>query len=216
MWGAEPAAFLTIAKFMAAAACATLALGHLFVWVQRAEKTAHLWFAISAMAAGANPVAEAFLYRAPTVADYNVGFKWANSLSALAFVSLLWFFTSYAETGGRWRGLRVGITAVFVFAAVMNLVLPYGFLFADMTSLKRFVLPWGEVIALAEGPASSWRYLSDLAFVGMLVVGVGETRAMWRQGRNRGAVFVGGSFLLYLFVLLVSGYATDVGLVELP
>ena len=145
MWEVGRVGPFTIALFMAAAACATLAIGHFFVWVQRSDQKMYLWFALSAMAASGNALAEASFYSALTVDDFNVAFKWANSLNVAAFVLLFWFLVQYAKSGTRWQGLKVAVTAIFVFAAVANLLLPYGFLFETISSLRIVAFAgWGS------------------------------------------------------------------------
>lgn len=212
----EPVQFLTLALLMVAGACFTLAAGHFFVWIQRQDRLAQLLFAVSACAAGGNAIAEAHFYGAADVRSFNTAFKVANNLNALATIALFWFLIVYSSSGRRWLRLRLGITGVFAFALIANLVFPYGFLFESIESLRRVRLPWGEVISLAAGPASHWRHLTDIAFVGMVVIGIDRTHALWQQGRHRGSVLIGGSFLFYLLLLLVSGFLTDTGLVELP
>ncbi len=154
---------LQIGQFMAAAAFFAVGFLHVFIWAQRSSFKTHLLFALTAIGSGANAIAESFFFRATTIDSFNVAFKWSNSLNALWFVALVWFVVAYTGSLKRW--LAISLSLVFLAAAVANALLPYGFLYTEITGLRMITLPWGETIALAEGAANPWRILTDLAFI---------------------------------------------------
>ena len=41
-------------------------------------------------------------------------------------------------------------------------------------------------------------------------------RRVWRRGERRGALMIGGSLLLYMVLLLVSGVIVDLALLPIP
>ena len=67
---------LILAQFMSAAVFFTIALVHLLIWSRRFRLRTHLLFAITAIAAGGNAIAESLVYGAATIESMAVGLKW--------------------------------------------------------------------------------------------------------------------------------------------
>ena len=207
---------LIIAQFIAVGALATVGLSHAFIYARQPGPKVHLLFALTAFGSAANAVAEVFFYQSVTVAAFNPAFKWSNSINAFWFIALVGFVVVY--TGG-WPARRrpaFALATIFVFAAVANTLLPYGFLYQDITGLREVVLPWGESFVTAVGTTSLRRVFTDLAFIGVIALTFEGTVRLWRRGDRRSAWFLGGSLLLYLVLLLVTGIVVDLGLVEIP
>lgn len=59
--------YLEIAQYMAFAVFLTIAVIHLLVWLRAHREITHLLIAITAAAAGANAIAEAYMYRADSI-----------------------------------------------------------------------------------------------------------------------------------------------------
>ncbi len=189
-----------------------------FIYARQPGPKVHLLFTFTAFGAAANAVAEAFFYQATTVETFNAAFRWSNGFNTIWLMALIGFIVVY--TGG-WPARRrpaLSLVAVFLFAAVANALLPYGFLYQEMTGLREVVLPWGESFVTAVGTTSLRRVLTDIAFVGVIALTVDGTLRLSRRREHRSAWFLGGSLLLllYLVLLLVTGIVVDLGLVEIP
>jgi len=207
---------LAIAQLMAAATFFTVALLHSFVWAGRRGFMAHVLFALTALGSGVNAIAELSFYRATTIESFNTAFKWSNSINALWFVALVWFVVVYTGGWSQKRRLPIALTFVFVLAASANALMPYGFLYREITALQTVTLPWGETLSLAQGTTTPWRFLTDLAFVGVFVLIVQGAGRLYRRGDVRRAYLFGGSLTLYLLFLLVQGYLVDTGVIASP
>ncbi len=169
----------------------------------------HLSFGFAAFA-------EAAFYNTGSVATFNEAFRWSNNINVLWFVSVIGFVVCYT---GRWPARRLAalsLSAVFLLAGLANSFLPFGFLYTEITALRHVVLPWGEQIALAEGVSSTWRMATDTAFVGVMVLIAVSFRGVWQRGERRGALMIGGSLLLYMVLLLVTGVIVDLALLPIP
>jgi PAS domain S-box-containing protein len=151
---------LTIAEIMASAVFFTVGLIHIIIWARRPGSKAHLLFALFAIGAGASRISMILYYQATTVEAFTVAFKWNNVLSAIYMTSLTWFLVVYGESWPRRRWLPLAISAIFLPAAIASALLPYGFLYTEITGLRYVTLPWGEQFALAEGSSSLWRMTS--------------------------------------------------------
>ena len=207
---------LSIGLFMAAAAFWAVALFHALIWARRRRMKVHLWFALTTFLSGFAALAEAAFYNAGTVAAFNEAFRWSNNINVLWFVSVIGFVVCHTGTWPALRGAALSLSAVFLLAGLANAFLPFGFLYTDITALRFVVLPWGERIALAEGVSSGWRMATDAAFVGVIVFIADSFRRVWRRGERRGALMIGGSLLLYMVLLLVSGVIVDLALLPIP
>jgi PAS domain S-box-containing protein len=207
---------LAIAQFMAAAAFFTVGLLHIFIWARQRALTAHLLFALVAVGSGTNAIAELFFYRATTIESFNTAFKWANSVNALWFVALVWFAVVYTGGWSQTRRLPVALTVVFAGAALANALMPYGFLYREITALQTVKLPWGESLSLAQGTTNPWRFLTDLAFIGVFVLVIHGATRLHKRGESRRAWLFGGSLVICLVFLLVQGYLVDTGAIASP
>jgi PAS domain S-box-containing protein len=145
-----------------------------------------------------------------------MAFKWANSINVVGFVVLVWFLVAYAESWPHRRWLPVSITAIFLSAAVANMVMPYGFLYTEITGLTTLTLPWGEQISLAEGTTASWRIFTDLAFVGLIVLALDLSIRLWRKENRLRAALLGGALTSHLVLTLVIGFLVDLGIISIP
>jgi PAS domain S-box-containing protein len=207
---------LTIAQIVTASVLAIVGLIHLFVWAGLRQSKIHLLFAVSALGAGANAIAEIGFYSATTVETFNSAFRWANSFNATWLVAFAWFVVLYARSGSRGRWLAALVTICMLPAAVINAVLPFGSLYTEITGLLMVDLPWGEQIAIASGVASPWRLLSDVALVAIMVIVIGAGWRLWQQGDRKRALIMGGCLFLFAVLNATLSVLTDLGVLALP
>ena len=89
---------LAIAQYMVAATFFSVALMHFLVWYRNTYYRVHLLFALTALTAGANSIAEAGVYSATTLDTFIPAFKWYVTFSALWLIAFIWFV-------GVWTGI---------------------------------------------------------------------------------------------------------------
>ena len=167
--------FLIDAQFLAAGAFLAVGFSHALIYARQPGPKVHLLFALTAFGSAANAIAEAFFYQATSVEAFNVAFKWSNSLNTFWLVALIWFIVVYTagpdplRSLGPMRGsVAAALSAVFLVAGIANALMPYGFLYVEITDLHPIVPPWGEQIVVAQGTSNPWRILTDLAFLGVI------------------------------------------------
>src|SRR6266542_4445437 len=80
--------WITVGWSMASAMCATLALIHLAIWLQRRSQIAHFLFALSALGAAGNGLAELVMLTAASVDAYVSALRVLTYASTLAAFSI--------------------------------------------------------------------------------------------------------------------------------
>jgi hypothetical protein len=128
---------LTVAHLMAAGTFFAVALMHAFIGTKRPGSKVHVLFALTSFGGGISALAEWAFYKAETIDTFNTAFKWANSVNAASFVALVWFLVACADSWKHRRWLPISITAIFVPAALANLLMPYGFLYTEISGNVR-------------------------------------------------------------------------------
>jgi chemotaxis protein methyltransferase CheR len=200
---------------MAAAILLAVGLLHLMVWGQLRDRWVHFLFAVTTLCVGVCAIFEACFYGARTIDGFNSAFKLANSFNGVALVALVWFVLVYSSGWRERRVPAVAISSIFLVASVVNLILPYGFLFVRIDELRLISLPWGEQIATAAGPAPPWRLVTDVGLAGILVLVVEADVRLWRRNERRRAMLLGGSITLFAAALLI-GSLIDIGVIAMP
>jgi hypothetical protein len=193
---------LAIAQYMVAATFFSVALMHFLVWYRNTYYRVHLLFALTALTAGANSIAEAGVYSATTLDTFIPAFKWYVTFSALWLIAFIWFVGVWTGISAIRRRWLITLSAVFCAALVINFLAPCGILFTEITQLRQVQLSWGDQIALPEGLSSPWRYGTDIAMIGVLVLVVDGWRNLRQQGKQRSAWLLGGSLLLFFLFFL--------------
>ena len=86
--------YLAIAQYMASAVFLTIALIHGLVWQRAHREITHLLFALAAVAAGANAIAEANMYQAVSIAEMSAALKWYVATSGCWAIAAVFLITS--------------------------------------------------------------------------------------------------------------------------
>lgn len=204
---------LIVTQVFIGAACLAIGTLHLAVARRRSKPGVHVWFALAAIFAAGNALAEAAAYQSVTVAGYNRAFKVEILFQGLSWIALVWYVSHYAGTSRRWLGLVV--TAGFTLALVVHLLSPYGVLYQSIDQVVRFRLPWGETYSLATGPANRWRILSDTTTLLFIAYVLDAWIGLVRTGQRRRAIRLGIAMALIL-IALVHGSLVDLGVIQTP
>ena len=173
--------YMMISQYMAAAAFFTIAMTHLLIWIRVRKEFIHLLFAVTAAAAGANALAEAFMYRADLIETMCSALRWYVVTSGCWAIATVCFFAAYGHVGRIGWLLTIAIVVAVMVALVINVFSPTSFIFVEVTGLREIALPWGETIRLAIGKSSPLRIIGDLAFLAILGVVVDGCYHLWRR-----------------------------------
>src|SRR6478735_3023998 len=111
---------------MGAAACLTLALIHLGVWLLHRANRVHLLFAVAAGAVAGVAVCEVQLMRAQTPEQFAAALRWMHVPFFVAVVSIVWFVHVFFGGAGRlW--LAWTVTGMRLLCLVLNFIVTPNF-----------------------------------------------------------------------------------------
>src|SRR6266487_2916283 len=206
--------WITVIWAMAASACVTMALPHLAIWVKRRSGVAHLLFALSALGAGGNALAELGMLKATTVEGYASALRVAFVPLVLLAIAMAWYVRSYFGTGRRW--LAAAVTVVWALVLIIDAFSPFSPVFSEISGLRITSTPWGEPFALAKGVIHPLNLVISVADLIFLVFVVDASVTFWRRGeRQRAMLFgiglVGGSLVAVLVARMI-----DFGVLQMP
>ncbi|MCC6679851.1 MAG: PAS domain-containing protein [Phycisphaeraceae bacterium] len=188
--------------FMIAAACMTLSLIHLTVWLRKRSWFAHLAFACTSTAVAAHAICNLFMMLAQTPAEFGAAMWWLEVTIFMFFVGSVSFVCTYLKVGPIWlASLVVGLRGIML---VWNFFSPYSANFTRIDHLER-VRFLGETVSVASGTLSFGRHFGELSEAGLFAFAVYATVVVWRRGDRRRAILVSGS--LALFMLIAAGQA---------
>lgn len=189
---------------------------HLLVWSRRPDFLVHLLFALTAMAAGGNAIAEALMYRATCVDAMSTALKWYVAMSGLWVLAFISFFSLYTriDTVGRW--LATGLSAVFLAAWVSNFFMPHSYLYLELSGMREITLPWGEQIRLAIGRDNPWRLAGELSMLGVFALVTIGCHSLWRQGQRSRSWLIGGSTAVFMLTFGTHAFLVDTGRLASP
>jgi PAS domain S-box-containing protein len=206
--------WITVIWSMASAVCATLALIHLAVWRERRLQVTHLLFALTALGAAGNAIAELGMMKATTVEGYTTALRLDFVPLVLLAISMAWYVRSYFGTGR--RSLAAAVTVVWALVLIVDGFAPSSPVFSEISGLRMVQTPWGEPFALAKGvisPLNSVIRVADLIF---LVFVVDASAAFWRRGERWRAVFLGFGIVGGSLVAVIVAWMIDFGVLQMP
>src|SRR5438105_2165596 len=206
--------WITIIWSMASAMCATLALIHLTIWFQRRSEVVHLLFALTALGAGGNALAELGMLKATTVGGYATALRVDFVPLVLLAIAVAWYVRSYFGTGR--RSLAVAVTIAWLLVLIIDAFSPFSPVFSEISGLRIARTPWGEPFVLAKGvihPLNLDISVADLIFLAFVV---DASAAFWRRGERRRAVFLGIGIVGGSLVAVVVARMIDFGVLQMP
>lgn len=208
--------YLMIAQYMAAAALFAIAMTHLLIWVRSHKEIIHLIFALTAVSAGANALAEENMYRADSIEDMCTALRWYVATSGCWAVATVCFFAAYSRVSRFGWYLTIAIVFTFVVAIIINLFSPASYLFVEVTSLREITLPWGERIQLAVGKDNPLRLMTELAMLAIFGVAADGYFRFWQRNQRTRALFFGASVFAFMAFFFVHAYLVDTGRLDSP
>src|SRR5438067_4029303 len=206
--------WITIVWSMALAVCATLALIHLAIWAQRRSQVAHLLFALTALGAVGNGLAELGMMKATTVEAYVIWLRISLVPTALLVISFAWYIRKYFATGR--LSLAAAVTVLWTVLLIVDGFSPFSPIFSEIFGLRIVQTPWGEPFALANGVIGPLKAVNDVANVSFLLFIVDASVTLWRRGQRRRALLGGGVMVCAVVAAILLAYMTDTGILRIP
>jgi PAS domain S-box-containing protein len=169
----------------------------LFGLSRRPRDRVHITFALASLAIAGNALAVLAIHTADSVDAYVAAFKYAFGPTALLInVGILWFVAFYTRVRPRWFLLAMSLWFTGIIA--LQLVLPYGILFADVSGLRSITMPWGEQFVVGQATPHPWRLAVDLFFVVFFAFLLYATYRQYRRGDRGRASLLALTILLFL------------------
>ncbi len=206
--------WITIVWSMASAMCATLALIHLAIWFERRSQVAHLLFALTALGAAGNALAELGMLKAATVEGYVIALRVLFVPLTLLVISIVWYAWKYFGNGR--RSLAAAVTLVWVLVLVIDAFTPFSPIFSEISGLHIVRTPWGEEFAVAKGIVSPLNHVINFGDLMLLVFVVDASATLWRRGNRRRAMLVGGGIGGMLLAAVILARLVDAGVLQIP
>ncbi len=206
--------WITVGWSMASAMCATLALIHLAIWLQRRSQIAHFLFALSALGAAGNGLAELVMLKAATVEAYVIALRVLFVPLTLLVISIVWYAWYYFGNGR--RSLAWAVTVAWLLVLIADAFSPSSPVFSEVFGLRIVQAPWGETFALAKGVISPLNHVVNLADLMLLAFVVDASAALWRRGNRRRAMLVGVSIAGALLAAVILARLVDAGVLQIP
>ena len=205
---------LITANYLMCGICLAVGGMHLVIFLKNRQRRVDLFFAVMALCTAASVLLETWAYGSVSVEAFVRAHKAQTVFLGTVWIALVWFTAAY--TGFQRRWLAMTITVAYAIAVVMNLVFPYGVLYAKIQALQPILLPWGEQVAMVTGPANPWRLVPDIAWILMIYLAVESCVRLGRKGDRRRAVLFGTSLFVFLGLSYLHGTLMDFGIVGPP
>lgn len=199
---------------MAAAACLTMAVMHLLVWVRRPNSWASLFFATSALSVTAIAGYELAMMRAVTPERFGQLLRWMHLPVWVLVVSLVGFVRALLRTGRPWLGWSV--CAARTLALILNFVHTPNLNFREIRSLPQVPLWGGETVSVPVGETNPWTMVGQFSSLLLLVFFLDALVSKWRQGDRRRALILGGSMVGGLMLAAGQSALTVWGVIPMP
>jgi len=206
---------LTIAWSMASAICLTFAVINLYVWIRGRNEVSNLLFFFTALGASIIAILELSLLHTNSLKEFLFLSRMINFPIALLVVSLVWFIVKYFETARVW--LAKIITALWSIAVLVNIFLPNGLIYSDVTELKQVSLPWNEKFTIASiAVVNPLKYIADLASLLIIIFLFDASLRLWRRGNKGRVISIGVSTMIFMVLGGIITPLVDEGILKMP
>ncbi|PYJ46361.1 MAG: hypothetical protein DME85_11145, partial [Verrucomicrobia bacterium] len=206
--------WITIIWAMAASACVTMAVPHLAIWVKRRSEVAHLLFALCALGAAGDALAELVMLKATTVEGYALALRALFVPVALLVVSWVWYVRNYFGHGR--RSFAMAVTIAWLLVVIIDAFSPFSPVFSEISGLRIVQTPWGEPFSLAKGTTSPLNHVLNLADLVVLVFIVDVSATLWRRGNRRRAMLFGIGIVGAAMVAVMQARLVEAGVLQMP
>ncbi len=129
---------------LSGAAAILLYTGLLFliISIRKGDRSTYFIFALSSLCYGIHILFEIMTIQQETIPGILLFFKPQVAVEIVAGIFWLWAMAHYTQV--KPRRLLWLLTSIFSLLATLNLVLPYGYIWQEVSGLQSINLPWGE------------------------------------------------------------------------
>ena len=129
---------------LSSAAAILLYTGLLFliISIRKSDRGIYLIFALSSFLYGIHLLFQIMAIQQETIPGILLFFKPQVAVEIVAGIFWLWAMAHYTQV--KPRRLLWLLTSIFSLLATLNLVLPYGYIWQEVSGLQSINLPWGE------------------------------------------------------------------------
>jgi PAS domain S-box-containing protein len=179
---------------MIGAACLTLAAIHALIWLRQRTDGANALFSVMAAGTAGLSVAELWMMRAETPAEFSTAVQWLHLPAWVIVLGVVGFVRVYLRAGRPW--LAWTVVVVRTLSLVLNFAISPNLNYREITAVRR--IPFlGEPISVAEGTPNPWMLVGQLSLVLLVIFVADATVTVWRRGDRRRALVVGGSMVFF-------------------
>lgn len=198
---------------LAAGICLYAGIIHLVIGLSRHPRDlTHVTFGLASLAIAGNSLAVLAIHTASSVDAYVAAFKFGfGPIGMLVVLGVLWFVAFY--TNAKPQVFLLAMSLWFTVIVVLELVLPYGILFAEISGLRAISLPWGEQYVIAQATPHPWRLVVDLFFVFFFGFLFYATYRQYRSGHRGRARLLALSIALF-FLANIFDSLVDTGVID--
>jgi len=209
-----PFSWVTALWSAAIAACLTLALVSLFIWLRDRSSRSHLLFATASVVIAFVGVFELVLMRVTSPERMAFHLRWAHVVFFALFAALVGFVRSYLDAGRPWLAWAAVGTRAFA-SLVLNFSSPGSLSYAavERTIPLRFL---GETVSVAGGIPNPWVRVGELSNVLFLAFLVDAGVEVWRRGDRRRALTICGSVAFFMAVTATHAALLHAGRIRSP
>jgi len=183
---------MTIFPFIygiAAGLCLYASLYHLLVGLrQRPFSRTHLSFSLMTLLVVVMIMFDAAYRLATTLDNIFLALDFGITVTAFVLIVFLWFVSNYTSVKPRLFLWIVSLGLAIV--GILNLLLPSGILYAEITGFHIESMPWGEPFAIIEGIPSNLQIFNILLFLLTFGYCFFAIISQYRRGEKRASLFL--------------------------
>ena len=192
----------------------TISALNLYVWSRRRQEISYLIFSTASFLAALMAFFEMQQSTADGIQSYADYLRFTTFIVGSLLISIIWFVDVYLKSSRRW--LTVTITLLWTIILIANIFSPYSTAFTKITELKHIIMPWGEILHIADGIRNPWSYLADFTSLIILIFFIDSGFRHYRRGNKKRAIVIGGGSTFFMIGAAIHTPLVDMAIIETP
>ena len=194
--------------------CFSLGCFHLLIFMRRRDLKVDLVFSFMAFAISFSSFFEIWAFKTDTLAAYVPLLKATLVAQCVLWICFGWFVYSFTRSVKLWPPVLISL--LYTLAIIINVFSPASILFREIVEFTPYAMDSGEVIYFGSGPANSFRFLGDIAWVILLVYTAVAFISFGKKGNAPKATLFGTTIFLCLGLGYLHGTLIDLGIADPP